>query len=270
MSLADRYGGFVIDLDGVVWVGDRPVQGAAETIGELRRRGKRVLFVTNDPRSSREEYAARLTEHGVPSARDDVLTSGAATAEVAARATAGGARAVVVGSPALKREVQAAGLSVVDGEAGRGAEVVIVGGHDGFDYRELRIAASAAREGATLYATGRDATFPMPDGPWPATGALVAAIETASGARAIAVGKPEPHLFEVARERLELPAERIAVVGDTPGSDLAGGRRAGMATILVLTGNASREQAAELPDPPDAVIDDLAGLVAEGTESGLR
>jgi glycerol 3-phosphatase-2 len=270
MAIADRFEAFIVDLDGVVWVGDRPVQGAAETIGELRRRGKRVLFVTNDPRSGREEYAARLTEHGIPSARDDVLTSGAATAEVAARATAGGARTLVVGSAALKREVQAAGLTVVDGETGRGAEVVIVGGHDGFDYRELRIAASAAREGATLYATGRDATFPMPDGPWPATGALVAAIETASGARAIAVGKPEPHLFEVARERLELPAERIAVVGDTPGSDLAGGRRAGMATILVLTGNASREQAAELPDPPDAVIDDLAGLVAEGTESGLR
>jgi glycerol 3-phosphatase-2 len=270
MSIADRFDGFVLDLDGVVWVGDRPVPGAAETIGELRRRGKRLLFVTNDPRSGREEYAARLTEEGIPSSRDDVLTSGAATAEVAARATAGGARALVVGSPALKREVQAAGLSVVDGEAGRGAEVVIVGGHEGFDYHELRIAASAAREGATLYATGRDASFPMPDGPWPATGALVAAIETASGARAIAVGKPEPHLFEVARERLELPAERIAVVGDTPGSDLAGGRRAGMATILVLTGSASRDQADALPYPPDAVIDDLTGLVAGGTKSGLR
>jgi glycerol 3-phosphatase-2 len=270
VAVADAFAGFIVDLDGVVWVGDRPVPGAAETIGELRRRGKRVLFVTNDPRSGRDEYAARLTEHGIPSARDDVLTSGAATAEVAARATGGGARALVVGSPALKREVQAAGLSVVDGEAGRGAQVVIVGGHDGFDYHELRIAASAAREGATLYATGRDATFPMPDGPWPATGAIVAAIETASGARAIGVGKPEPHLFEVARERLELPAERIAVVGDTPRSDLAGGRRAGMATILVLTGNAGRDQVAALAHPPNAVIDDLTGLVSDRDEMGLR
>jgi glycerol-1-phosphatase len=269
MLIADRFEGFVIDLDGVVWVGDRPVPGAAETIGELRRRGKRLLFVTNDPRSAREEYATRLTEHGIPSARDEVLTAGAATAVVAARASGGGARTLVVGSPALKREVQAAGLTVVDGEAGRGAEVVVVGGHEGFDYHELRIAASAARGGATLYATGRDAIFPMPDGPWPATGSLVAAIETASGARAIAVGKPEPHLFEVAREQLELPAERIAVVGDTPGSDIAGGRRAGMATILVLTGSARREDVAALPDPPDAVIDDLTGLISDRGGPGL-
>lgn len=270
MAIADRFEGFVLDLDGVVWLGDRLLPRAPETIGELRRRGKRLLFVTNDPRSSPQEYAARLTEQGIPSAREEVLTSGAATAEVAARATGGGSRAFVVGSPALKREVQAAGLVVVDGEAGRGAEVVIVGGHDGFDYQELRIAAGAAREGARLYATGRDATFPMPDGPWPATGALVAAIETASGARAMAIGKPEPHLFEVARERLGLPAERIAVVGDTPGSDVLGGRRAGMATVLVLTGNATRGDLGTLPDPPDAIIDDLTGLVSGRAEPGLR
>jgi glycerol-1-phosphatase len=265
MAIADRFAGFIVDLDGVVWIGDRVVPGAAEAIGELRRRGKRVLFVTNDPRSSPQEYAARLTEHGIPSARDDVLTAGAATAEVASRAAGDGGRAFVVGSPALKREVQAAGLSVVDGEAGRGADLVVVGGHDGFDYRELRIAASAARGGATLYATGRDATFPMPDGPWPATGAIVAAIETASGTRAIAVGKPEPGLFEVARARLELSADRIAVVGDTPGSDIEGGRRAGMSTVLVQTDSARRDVA-----PADFVIGGLPDLLADEGNRRLR
>jgi glycerol-1-phosphatase len=268
VAIADRFAGFIIDLDGVVWVGDRPVPGAAETIGELRRRGKRVLFVTNDPRSSRQEYAAKLTEHGIPSARDDVLTAGAATAEVAAGAAGEGARAFVVGSPALKREVQAAGLSVVDGEAGRGAEVVVVGGHDGFDYHELRIAAGAARGGAALYATGRDPTFPMPDGPWPATGAVVAAIETASGARAIAVGKPEPGLFEVARERLGLPPDRIAVVGDTPGSDVEGGRRAGMATVLVLTGTTRPEDVP--PDAAEVILGGLPDLLSDEGRQGLR
>ena len=265
MVIADRFSGFIVDLDGVVWIGDRAVPGAAEAIGELRRRGKRVLFVTNDPRSSPQEYAARLTEHGIPSARDDVLTAGAATAEVASRAAGESGRAFVVGSSALKREVQAAGLSVVDGEAGRGADVVVVGGHDGFDYRELRIAASAARGGATLFATGRDATFPMPDGPWPATGAIVAAIETASGTSAIAVGKPEPALFEVARGRLELPADRIAVVGDTPGSDIEGGRRAGMSTVLVQTDSPRRDIA-----PADFVIGGLPDLLADEGSRRLR
>ncbi|HJV03778.1 MAG TPA: HAD hydrolase-like protein, partial [Actinomycetota bacterium] len=149
-----------------------------------------------------------------------------------------------------------------------GAEVVVVGGHDGFDYHELRIAAGAARGGAVLYATGRDATYPMPDGPWPATGAIVAAIETASGARAMAVGKPEPGLFEVARERLGLPADRIAVVGDTPGSDVEGGRRAGIATVLVLTGTTRPEDVA--PGAAEVILGGLTDLLSDEGRQGLR
>ena len=105
----------------------------------------------------------------------------------------------------------------------------------------------------------------MPDGPWPATGAIVAAIETASGASAIAVGKPESGLFEVARERLGLPAERIVVVGDTPGSDIEGGRRAGMSTVLVQTDSARRDVALA-----DFVVGGLPDLLADEGNMRLR
>jgi HAD superfamily hydrolase (TIGR01450 family) len=157
--------------------------------------------------------------------------------------------------------MRAVGLRVLEGEPGRDADFVIVGGHGGFDYSELRIATLAVHRGARLYACNRDATFPMPDGPWPAVGAILAAVETATGTRAIAVGKPELAMFEAAREVIG-PVGRIAMVGDNPASDIEGGRRAGLATILVLSGAASREDAERADPPPDHVVDDLAGLLA--------
>ena len=255
------FDGFIIDLDGVVWIGAEPIPGAVEALHFLRERGTRILFLTNDPQGSRADYAARLTGLGIKAAAEDVLTSGSATAEFIRRRQGDLDRtAFVIGSPALKAELSSIGLELIEGEAGCEAAVVVVGCHEGFDYQELRIAARAVRGGAEFFATGRDAVFPMPDGPWPATGAVLAAVETAGGRRAVAVGKPEPFIFEIARS-LIAPCERVAIVGDHLESDIAGGKRAGMATILVLSGNARREDLAGAPVQPDIVLSDLSGLV---------
>ena len=128
-----------------------------------------------------------------------------------------------------------AGLRLLDGEAAREADAVVVSGHREFDYEELLTATLALQRGARLFATSRDPTLPMPGGAWPGTGAILAAVETASGETAQIGGKPEPHLFELARERVAA-AERVAMVGDRVSSDIEGGRRAGLETILVLTG----------------------------------
>jgi phosphoglycolate/pyridoxal phosphate phosphatase family enzyme len=261
MAIADDFDGFLIDLDGVVYVGHTLVPGAAGAIERLRSTGKAVLFLTNDPRSSRDEYAGKLRSLGVEAESSQVLTSGAATAQwIAAHDGAAGRSAYVIGSPALKREVESAGLRLVEGEAGREADMVVVGGHDQFAYEELRIASQAVRGGAAFYATGRDATFPMPDGPWPATGAILAAVETAAGRPAHVVGKPEPEMFAVARDLL---GDRgpLAVVGDRLDSDIAGGRRAGLATVLVLTGSTTEGEARAASPPPDFLIADLTGLL---------
>ena len=261
MALADAFDGFLIDLDGVVYVGNTLVPGADDAIGRLRSRGKSVLFLTNDPRSSRDDYAAKLRGLGIDANPSEILTSGAATAQWVAREEGGAGRSgYVIGSPALEREMESAGLRLVTGDAGRAADVVVVGGHDRFDYEELRIAAQALRRGAAFYATGRDATFPMPDGPWPATGAILAAVETAAGRRAHVVGKPEPEMFAVAREIVGQTA-RLAVVGDRLDSDILGGRRAGLATVLVLTGSTTEAEAEAASPAPDFVIADLTGLV---------
>src|SRR6266581_1578484 len=171
-----------------------------------------------------------------------------------------GRSAFVIVTPALKAEVRGAGLVVIEGEEGAQADFVVVGGHDGFTYDELRIATHALRRGAAFYATGRDATFPMPDGPWPAAGAILAAVETAAGRPARVIGKPEPEMFLVAREMLG-EARRTVVVGDRLDSDIAGGHRAGLATVLVLTGSTTEAEAASASPAPDFVIPDLQSLV---------
>jgi 4-nitrophenyl phosphatase len=136
---------------------------------------------------------------------------------------------------------------------------VVVGGHEGFDYRELSAATVAIRNGARLFATGRDAIFPTPAGPKPGTGSILAAAEIAGGASAVVVGKPEPMMFEIAREALT-GCDRIAVVGDHLIADIEGAKRAGIAAVLVLTGTTSRADLEQALIPPDLVLESLATL----------
>jgi glycerol 3-phosphatase-2 len=189
-----------------------------------------------------------------------IVTSAAALAACIAESEDVATKVFAIGSPALKEELAALGLELCTHEGGRAAAVVAVGGHERFDYEELRIATQALRRGARLYAAGRDATFPMPDGPWPATGAVLAAVETAGGVTATVVGKPEPFIFEIARSELS-GCQRVAVVGDHLEADVAGGRRAGLTTILVLSGTTLGSDLADARVQPDVVLPDLAALV---------
>jgi glycerol-1-phosphatase len=257
MTLADELDGLLVDLDGVVWVGRKMIPGSAEALSALLDRGVEIVFVTNNPGKPAPEYIERLREAGVTVADDRVVTAGESTAKLAAEQ--GGSTAFVIGAPAFHDTVAAAGLELLDGEAGREADVVLVSGHRGFDYGELLTATLAVRRGAALFATSRDPTLPMPGGAWPGTGAVLAAVETASGATAEIGGKPEPRLFEMARERIG-GAERVAIVGDRVSSDVEGGRRAGLETILVLSGATSRDEAAGATPAPDRVVEDLAAL----------
>jgi glycerol 3-phosphatase-2 len=261
VAAADQFDGFLVDLDGVVWEGRELVPGAVEALRTLIESGKEIVFVTNNSVKRPEAYAARLREAGVDIAGDRVVTAGAATARLAAEQVGSGGTAFVIGAPGFKETVVATGLTLLDGEAARTADAVIVSGHREFDYVELLTATFALRAGASLFATSRDPTLPMPGGAWPGTGATLAAVETASGKTAEIGGKPERHLFKQAR-RLIGDTSRVAMVGDRIASDIEGGRRAGLATILVLSGASSREQAAAADPPPDLVLDDLAGLLA--------
>src|SRR4051794_5744478 len=241
-----RYDQVLLDLDGTLWVGEEAVPHAAEAVAALRDAGKAVAFLTNDVRHAPEEFVRKLWRLGFQAALSEVVTAGAAVQYLLAER--GGGAAYVVGPRALVDHVAEAGMRIVNRtEFASRADVVVVGAHEDFAYDELRIAAQAVIRGAELIGATRDAAFPMPDGPWPATGAVLAAIETAAGRRADRIaGKPEPAMYEAARDRLG--DGRCLAVGDRLEVDVLGARRAGKDSALVLTGGASRAEA-EAADP---------------------
>ena len=273
MPLADRFDGLLIDLDGVVWIGREPVPGSPQALRALLEAGKRVVFVTNNPGRLPQAYAERLRDLGVEVGPEQIVTAGMVVARLAGEAAAAaGGTAFVIGAGPLKEMVAATGARLLEGDEAEGADVVVVSGHKGFDYGELKTAKFALDRGARLFATSHDPTMPYPGGELPGTGAVLAAIEVASGKQATIAGKPVRHLFEMAIEAIrgsfrtdEVQKEprdgRLAMVGDRISSDIDGGREAGLETVLVLSGTTAREQA-EAADPgPDHVLDDLAALL---------
>ena len=206
MPLSPRvrpYDNVLLDLDGCVWVGDEALPGAAEAVSALREGGKKLLFLTNDVRHPPEGFVRKLWKLGVQASLDEVLSVGSAVQFWLAENYSG--TAYVVGAQALVDHVADAGLRIVNHTPfATRADVVVVAGHDDLVFEELKVAAQAVIRGAELIGATRDANFPMPDGPWPGTGAVLAAIEVAAGRQAtFIVGKPEAVMYAAALDRLE-------------------------------------------------------------------
>jgi HAD superfamily hydrolase (TIGR01450 family) len=258
--LVARYDQLIIDLDGCVWVGDEPIEGSVEAIERLRAAGKGIAFATNNSRRTGEEYVQKLWGMGIQASLKDVVTVGGAMQHLLAE-TRSGATAFVIGTEAMFRHVTDAGLKVMNHtDLATRADLVIVSGTEQVTYEDIRVACLALRRGADFLATSRDPTYPMPDGLWPGTGALLAAVETATDREAVIVGKPEPQLFFTALERLG--EGKTLVVGDRLESDVEAAKRSGLDAALVLTGDTTAEEAAAAADPkPVAVAETLAALV---------
>ena len=259
--LVDRYDQLIVDLDGCVWIGDEAVDGSVEAVERLRAAGKGVAFATNNSRRSGEDYVRKLWRLGIQASLADVVTVGGAMQHLLAE-TRRGMTAFVIGTQTMVDHVADAGLKVMNNtDLATRADLVVVSGTEEVTYDNIRTASLALRRGADFLATSRDPTYPMPDGLWPGTGAIVAAIEAASGCEAAVVGKPEPQLFLTALERLG--AGRTLVVGDRLASDVEAAKRAQLDAALVLTGDTSAEEAAAAGDPrPVAVADSLLALVS--------
>jgi glycerol 3-phosphatase-2 len=257
----------LLDLDGCVWVGDDALPGAVDAVAALREAGKSVVFLTNDVRHPPEGFVRKLWRLGFQASVDEVLSVGAAVQFFLAERYTG--TAYVVGAQALVDHVADAGLRVVNKTPfATRADVVVVGGHDDLVFDELKIAAQAVLRGAELIGATRDANFPMPDGPWPGTGAVLAAIEVAAGRQAsFVVGKPEGAMYAAALDRLG--DGRVLGVGDRLDVDVAGARRAGLDSAVVLTGATKREQAESAQPRPTFVADSLAALVLSDGDRGI-
>ena len=254
------YRGFIFDLDGTVYLGERLLPGAKAAIAALRDAGRRVCFLSNKPIQSREDYAAKLTRLGVPTEVDEVINSAYVLARWLSR-EAPGARCFVIGEPPLVRELERAGLRPVDEPA---VDYVVVAFDRAFDYRKLDVALQAVkRHGARLVGTNPDRTCPVEDGEIPDAAGMIGAVEGVTGRRVEPiVGKPSPIMLAAALERLGLPAGECAIVGDRLETDIAMGKAAGLRTILVLTGVTPAGDLAIARWEPDHVIESLDDLLA--------
>jgi glycerol-1-phosphatase len=258
-ALANRYDQFILDLDGCVWVGGEPTPGVIDALEEMRVAGKRLAFATNNAYESGEDLVAQLWKIGVRASLRDVVTVGGAMQHVLAE-TRTGRTAFVIGTPSMHRHVAGAGLKVLNAtDLASRAEVVVVAGMTDLVYDDLRVAVQAVLRGADLIATARDPTYPQPDGPWPGTGALLAAIEYATGRTAQIVGKPEPQLFHTALDRLG--TGRTLVVGDRVGSDLAAAAAAELDAALVQNDGTDHAALDGFEPKPVAVGETLAELL---------
>jgi glycerol-1-phosphatase len=251
--------GLLVDLDGCVWIGGEPLPGAVRALQRISDHGIEVAFITNDPASTRALHATRLTELGLPTPPERVITAAWALARTVAREHPD-ATTYVLGPAAMRDELSEAGVAVLPpgapAEAAARADVVAVGTSSHLGFPELTVAVRAVLAGARLYTANRDPWFPMPDGPWPSSGAFAAFVEAATGASAIAIGKPEPALYDAACQQLG-NAERIGAVGDRRDADIAGGERAGLVTVLVGDGHGAGPD----PDHHLAGLRDLPALL---------
>jgi 4-nitrophenyl phosphatase len=234
-----------------------PIPGAPETVAWLRDQGCKLIFCTNNARYTQEEYVAKLGRVGVVAVTEELVTSALVTAETLAARGCSGRRAVVIGGPGLHEALRSVDIAIVEDD--QIADMAVVGADPELTYEMLRLASNAARRTGRLYATNPDATFPAPTGLTPGAGAIVAAVEVASGVTAEVMGKPHRPIMEAAARRLE-GCERIAVIGDQPATDLDGARLMGWDRILVLSGVTGANDPIITKDPPDLVLPSLAEL----------
>lgn len=232
--LVDRYDLIVCDLDGVVYLVDRPIPSAVEAIIRLRAEGRALAYATNNASRRAPEVADLLTGLGVPARSEEVSTSAAAAAEVLADRLLADSPVLVVGAEALRAEVREVGLSPVT-QAADDPVAVVQGYASSVGWGDLAEATVAIRTGALWVATNTDRTLPSPRGPLPGNGALVAVLRTALDRDPdVVVGKPQPALFRTAVRRAA--ASRPLVVGDRLDTDIEGAVRAGIDSLLVFTG----------------------------------
>lgn len=247
------YAGVVIDLDGVCYRGSEPIAGSSDAVALLRDAGIGVTFATNNSTRTPQDNAKKLTSLGFEVVPDEVITSGVAAADLLDPGT----RCLIIGADGLHSAARARGCVPVDDP--EQTQVVLVGLDVHITYDLLTRGTRALIAGARFVASNADATYPDGDHVSPGTGAIVAALERASGVTAEVAGKPQPALYQAAAARL--PDGDVLMIGDRLNTDVAGAAALGWDTALVLTGITNAD-AVEAADPkPTYVADDLAALV---------
>jgi NagD protein len=249
---------FIIDMDGVIYHGNRLLKGAAELVEWLRRRDKRFLFLTNSSERSPVELSQKLARLGIGVEAEHIYTSALATASFLASQKPGGS-AYVIGEPGLTNALYDAGYSMNDVSP----DYVVLGEGRGYSLESIERAVSLVLQGARLVATNPDLSGPSEKGLMPACGALVAPIELTTGKKAYFVGKPNPLMMRHALRRLGATREETAIIGDRMDTDIIAGVEADIETILVLSGVTTREEMGRFSYAPRHVLEGVFEISQE-------
>jgi len=243
------------DMDGVLVVGRTPVPGAPEFIAGLLDQGRKFLVLTNNSMYPPAILSHRLRRTGLDVPADRLHTSALATAQFLSAQQPGGS-AYVIGEEGLFEALEDVGYTLSD----RAPDYVVLGETQEYSFERIARAVRLIAAGARFIATNPDVTGPSEEGIVPATGAVAALIERATGVAAYFIGKPNPLMLRTALRRLGEHSENAIMVGDRMDTDILTGIESGLETVLVLTGVTSREMVERFPYRPSRILDSVAQL----------
>ncbi len=253
-----RIESWLMDMDGVLVAEEHVIPGAEEFLARLRELDIPFMVLTNNSTYTRRDLAARLQAVGLHVPEESIWTAALATARFLEDQRPGGS-AFVVGEAGLTTALHAAGYTLTD----RDPDYVVLGETRTYSFERITRAIRLIADGARFIATNPDATSPAPDGPLPATGSVAALISRATGVEPYFVGKPNPVMMRSALNALDAHSETAAMVGDRMDTDVVSGLEAGMETILVLTGVATREEAERHSYRASRIVESIADLTNE-------
>ena len=250
--------GFIFDLDGTVYLSDRLIPGADRVIRLLRESGRKVVFLSNKPLQTKEDYASKLTHLGVPTRPEEVVNSTLVMINYLKK-NAPRAKLFVVGELPFIEELKRAGFQMTDEPKEIG--YVVVAFDRTFDYRKLNTSFQAIKQGAHFVATNPDRTCPVEGGEIPDCAGMIAAIEAVTQKKVeVIVGKPSPLIIQTALEIMGLRPEDCILIGDRLETDIKMGKNSGIATGLVLTGVTDEKTLKESSIQPDLVFQSIADV----------
>jgi 4-nitrophenyl phosphatase len=257
----------IVDMDGVLYLGNQPLPGVSDLFALLDQEGIQYRLATNNSSLTPERYRDKLSAMGLQMDAGKILTSSIATAMYLKQIAQPGTHIYIIGEEGLFSALSDSSQSYVfDSE---NPEVVVVGVDWILTYEKLKTACLAIRRGARLIATNPDTTLPTESGEIPGVGATIAALHACAGATPVVIGKPEPLMLLLAMQQMGAHPHDTASLGDRLVTDTLGGQRAGVTTILVLTGVTTRD---ELTGDirPDLVYDDLPALIRAWPRTSRR
>ncbi len=249
----------IVDIDGVLWHGKQPLPGVPAFFDFLCAREIAFIIATNNSARPASDITNRLKRMGINVDQDKILTSAEATARSLPRIVPNAKRVLVVGGEGLVAALTQADYQIVDQDA----DAVVAGIDIALTYEKLKRASREIRRGAKFVGSNSDKTFPLEDGVAPGAGAILAAIQTATDVAPIVIGKPERAMFDIAIEKMHATRETTAMLGDRLDTDIDGANRAGLKSILVMTGVTSSEILARSSIKPNWIFENLDSLRVE-------